>query len=148
MMRHQQHFAGRQQGFEGFITPLPRLVFETRAFVAPYLHPFDMQADAQRIAQAAAACLPGVGVGTQTVVNMNGAQDTAFAVAQGGVRRVQKYRGIQSSAEGHRETAVGVKPGQLFSQGLDSEGHGVRQALRSSSAGCSAAPAALPCAWR
>jgi hypothetical protein len=132
MMRHQQHFPWSEQGFESLISTLPREILETRAFIAPYLYSLHVQNDAQRFTEVATTRLPGVGIGTQAVVDMNGAQDTVVTVAQNGVRSMQQHRGIQSSAEGHREPAVGIKPVQLVFQGLDSEGHGVRQALRSS----------------
>jgi hypothetical protein len=115
-MSHQEHVPWRQVRLEGLIATLPRQILKTGALTAINRDAFDMQVNAQCFACDTAIRFPVIGMGAQSVIDMNGAQDTTFTMAQGSVAGMEKDCGIQPSAEGHREPAVGWKPGKLFSQ--------------------------------
>ncbi len=69
-MGQQQFGAGRQHLGKGRVACVTRRLLDTRAL--PHLHTHDRQRHAARIAGTLAMRRPGVSLGMQSVVNMNG----------------------------------------------------------------------------
>ena len=69
-MRQQQFCAGRQHLGKGRVAGITRRLLNTSAL--PDLHTHDRQRHAARVTSTLAVLRPGVSLGMQSVMNMNG----------------------------------------------------------------------------